>query len=135
MSIKSWKQEFYPVPAEEAATSPIAALKHSIVKWHGLRSENLKKHRVVVIGLHRIGTTEENAEQLVCSTSCALCVLVHQHCDRCVLTKVRSTCGASYHNWVCKQDPEPMIAQLEHALKIVETGNSTENSNAQQIAS
>lgn len=135
MSIESWKQEFYPVPAEEAATGNVAALKHSIVKWHGLRSENLKKHGLVFMGVHSIGTTEGNAEQLVCSDSCALCVLANSNCDRCVLTKVRSTCGASWRNWTLKQAPEPMIAQLEHALKIVDPANSTENSNAQQIAS
>lgn len=135
MSIESWKQEFYPVPAEEAATGNVAALKHSIVKWHGLRPENLDKHNVTPVGTHYIGTTENDSEELAGSGSCALCVLVSDTCAVCVLTEVNSTCGESWHLWVYKRDPEPMIAQLEHALKIVDPANSTENSNAQQIAS
>lgn len=135
MSIESWKQEFYPVPAEEAATGNVAALKHSIVKWHGLRSENLEKHDVVPVGTYCIGTTEYDSEELASSDSCALCILARDKCNRCVLTKVRSTCGASWRNWILEQDPEPMIAQLEHALKTIDPANSTENSNAQQIAS
>jgi len=44
MSLKTWKEEFYPVEAEDAASNPIEATKHSIQKWKGAMAESLEKH-------------------------------------------------------------------------------------------
>lgn len=39
MSLETWKEEFYPIPADEVPESQ--ALAHSLRKWEGLRKENL----------------------------------------------------------------------------------------------
>lgn len=44
MSLETWKQEFYPVSAEEAVVDAIAAVNHSIKKWEGLRPNTLANH-------------------------------------------------------------------------------------------
>lgn len=43
MSIKTWKEEFYPVKPRKSMTTK-EAIEHSLRKWEGLRKSNLKKH-------------------------------------------------------------------------------------------
>ena len=45
MSIKSWKNEFYPIAASRVAKKN--ALAHSLKKWKGLTRENLVKHKLM----------------------------------------------------------------------------------------
>lgn len=54
MSMQSWKNEFYPISASEAAEyfrngdlSEHDVTEHSLRKWRGLRPENLAKHGIV----------------------------------------------------------------------------------------
>lgn len=48
MSLKTWKAEFYIIPAGKAAKkTKLEAIEHSLQKWMGTTPANLKKHRVV----------------------------------------------------------------------------------------
>lgn len=70
MSLKTWKEEFYAVPANEVAKED--AVSHSLRKWEGLRPANLEKHWVY---WDYRGLTDLPGEVLrIDSNSCALCV-------------------------------------------------------------
>lgn len=130
MSLKTWKEEFYPIPAIKVEMG--AAVDHSITKWSGLRPENLKKHHVVT---NEYGIFDESSEtsadgviqQLpINSDSCALCwYYINRECIHCPLYLVRDetpcdrrmdgeTIGPFPH-YVDTGDPEPMIDWLEKA--------------------
>lgn len=47
MSLETWKQEFYSLPASNAPIEQ--ALDHSIKKWAGLQPDNLAKHSVELV--------------------------------------------------------------------------------------
>ncbi len=72
MGIKSWKAEFYPTTAKQAARkSMIAAIEHSLRKWEGLSQKQLKKHGLVreyamLIDVNRVVLDIDNS-------TCALC--------------------------------------------------------------
>lgn len=70
MSIQTWKREFYPKPASKATKAE--ALDHSIQKWKGYLSKNLKKHQLI-----RNGGILENHDGIEVfesdTTTCALC--------------------------------------------------------------
>lgn len=46
MSFTSWKDEFYPTPADK--TSEAEAVSHSLRKWRGFLPKNLKKHDITL---------------------------------------------------------------------------------------
>jgi len=47
MSIKSWREEFYPITGKKAAQQgTLASLKHGLKKWQGITVENRNKHNV-----------------------------------------------------------------------------------------
>lgn len=47
MSIKTWKEEFYPVDAEEFENaSDEECIKHALQKWKGALPENCEKHEI-----------------------------------------------------------------------------------------
>ena len=114
MSLETWKEEFYPVPADEVPESQ--ALTHSLRKWEGLRKENLEKHGVKR-RLHKVG------EFHVDSTTCALC---HHHagsfwCYTCPIAGTDEAgnsvnCDHEYIKWVGGGDPEPMIELIKNAI-------------------
>lgn len=91
MSIDTWLEEFYPIPAPELPSwiEPITswgaqfeALNHCIQKWTGFLPENLKKHNVKYFDGVRpaIGSTVR---------SCALCQLNNllDGCNSCLINK------------------------------------------------
>ncbi len=43
MSLKTWKEEFYPVKAEDVKPG-LDSIEHSLTKWKGALPENLKRH-------------------------------------------------------------------------------------------
>lgn len=43
MSMQSWRDEFYPVPAS-AGMSDLEAIRHGLRKWEGHRAENVARH-------------------------------------------------------------------------------------------
>lgn len=115
MSLESWKTEFYPIKASEVPEEH--AVEHSLQKWIGLRSENLRKHEVF-IGYKEIVDTRN--EFCIDGWSCPLCVhyvLVKDSCDECPLSvHLGAPCDSGddspYGHWVDTQDPEPMISAL-----------------------
>ncbi len=124
MSLKTWKEEFYPVEADslEAQSSARAAIEHSLRKWRGLRPEALLKHKVRLEGPYHKQIFDDCADesQVISGSSCALC---QRLCYDCPLVKVSGlVCddeGSAWGVYIHKADPEPMIAQLEKALALV----------------
>lgn len=136
MSISSWKEEFYPVPADEVGEE--GALEHSLRKWIGLRRENLRKHDVS-LGAVRIAGYDGGLT--IDGTSCALCAHYYsrhgRRCEmRCPLVDVNDgySCDGSlvwedddkkhesdehdhYTHMRKRGDPEPMINLLEKAIR------------------
>ncbi len=111
MSLETWKEEFYPIPADEVPESQ--ALTHSLRKWEGLRKENLEKHGVGATG----GYVDEMS---IDSSTCALC---HHHidsvrCATCPLVKLTmgGNCDSEYVWWNHAGDPEPMIELIKNAI-------------------
>lgn len=111
MSKKTWKEEFYPIPADEVPLK--RAVAHSLKKWRGLLPRNLKKH-----GL------KEAPIEFGMSSTCALCVNYTAHpasgdmCDGCPLFEIGHECqgqGSPYDQWATHDDPRPMIAALRVA--------------------
>lgn len=124
MSLKTWREEFYPV--EAADVSRRSALAHSLRKWEGMRPAALEKH-----GVERLGAdlVHGASEFTVDSASCALCVhhLYDDDCTTCPLFKVRGgvRCDQSasgeemppYAAFIVRGDPEPMIRLLKLAKR------------------
>lgn len=74
MSFATWKAEFYPITAEEAANeSPEAALAHSIQKWRGRLSHNRAKHGVVQSNKYMVFAHGEEDSLMYNAGTCALC--------------------------------------------------------------
>lgn len=121
MSIKTWKNEFYPVSAT-SRMSKKAAIKHSIKKWEGLLPENLKKHGVVLNGL---GDVCENLGSHFCfeisTDTCALCEkYFNDICSKCPLyKKLGFKCGKGeikdgdgWKSYMDEGSPELMLKNL-----------------------
>lgn len=102
MSVVTWKAEFYPVEAEDAArgAEPQQAMEHSLLKWIGLTKSNLEKH-----GLFKKNNWtvlwDGDGQFVVSTDTCALCLRYHfslakslnntprNPCADCPLVKVR----------------------------------------------
>jgi hypothetical protein len=139
MSIKTWRDEFYPVAARDVPKDPVEATKHSLQKWIGLRPDNLARHDVVLRG-HEVREPQFNAPHelnvYISASSCALCVHYYgdevsdRHCSECPLHQVRGGYPCDKRSgrepldpwsWYSpRQDPEPMISWLEEALAYAE---------------
>ena len=114
MSIESWQGVYYPIPAtsELASGSDMAALKHSLQKWKGLEPAVLAEHGLK----NKWGTLLDGIQEFSFgSTNCALCVRRPASCQGCPLI----SCGNENGFLIDRNDPQPMIALLEH--KLVET--------------
>jgi len=131
MSIKSWKEEFYPVPAQKVSKKD--AIKHSLTKWLGLTKENLEKHGLrshwggllaIDPGAHKIFFTIDD-------NTCALChhYMEYQNdepCINCPLVKnhfvTSEGCGQGDTDDIYSQfrseknNPLPMIKALKYCL-------------------
>ena len=136
MSLKTWKEEFYPVEADspEAQASTRAAIEHSLRKWRGLRPEALRKHEVRLEGPYNKEIVDNTGDRIddrfgISGYSCALCHMAEFYiCDDCPLVKVSGVACDHAENidevsawevYIHTADPEPMIAQLEKALALV----------------
>lgn len=134
MTLKTWKEEFYPVRPTKKM-SKREAIEHSLQKWIGLRKANLKKHSVWIGFLGALFEDEVVYSSLkIDSSSCALCKKYYIDrdetndgvgCPECPLQNVLgTTCDGSstspYGKWTKSHDPEPMIRSLKRALKEVE---------------
>jgi hypothetical protein len=127
MSIKSWKAEFYST--EAINVSEADAVEHSLVKWIGLRPENLQRHDITK---KRGKNLYDGAGDCLAETSltCSLCILCRDYvgctkCQRCPITLVSGkSCDffedgqtSPWHHWILTGDPEPMIRVLEQCKK------------------
>lgn len=145
MSDATWKEEFYPIDANEwngnakdSLYNQIRATKHSLQKWKGLRKENLQKHEI------------ERAPILVSSSTCALCQLTdidsEGGCDTCPLYRSRNgvRCDeesaderhSPFHAYsdMFPSNPEPMILELERTLEMLEKELNHEQSKSSSEA-
>lgn len=132
MSLESWKEEFYPEEAVEAAKrGDSAAVEHSLRKWMGLSPANLEKHGMVASKAWSHIVEQENYERVfrTHAGTCALCELHAPYgCEDCPLTKARGvTCGdkledevrSPWSEWTHNRNPEPMIHWLTLAKEQV----------------
>lgn len=119
MSIESWKEEFYRADLCHAPTL------HAIVKWKGLRKENLERHSVY----HDWMTIwdDEGNDFSVSTITCRLCNIYYRKdsksCINCPLhTYLEEDCDREeqvYAYWKNTGDPEPMIKALQESVPIV----------------
>jgi len=117
MSKKSWKQEYYAVPARKV--KECNALQHSLQKWIGLTQENLAKHGI------------EKPPIDVDSATCALCHhYITDDCFECPLAQSRNgtPCDrrtddedvSPYSTYIKYAGPEEMIIALQKAIVYLE---------------
>jgi len=129
MSLQSWKDEFYPTTADEATMDN--AIDHCILKWEGLRKENLDKHE---IDKRTYGSIGDNTFTMqIDGSTCALCkVYMDEDSDDCgdcplFLARGEIACDSEtdneydneesppYQQWSRHTNPEPMIFWLKKA--------------------
>ena len=147
MSLRSWKDEFYPV---NDINSTVKALEHSVLKWTGLLPENLGKHGVLKAD-HYVceqgpGQGSYRGSRLgMCATTCALCELFLDDggdeadsvmCPDCPLVRSgHASCLLSdptgesdenhYMHWIVYGDAKPMLDALVSALNWWRANHST----------
>lgn len=140
MSMQSWKEEFYPEPANSfrgrqmsAEVAKEAAL-HSARKWEGFREENLIKHDLFIVGISKIGSNTEPGLEFNCTT-CALCQLFRHNgairCDWCPLNHLEGgkECGerSAYEDALRTGKPYRLIGLLNQiALGVWEEWDAQE---------
>ena len=137
MSLKEWKEKYYPVAAEEIAknksTGPIELIEHSLQKWRGL--DDLDQYGITIgcFGLLYKGQDFE-----INSETCSLCqkyfklpVLMMERASSCgncpiVLASGRPCWGykgSGWDTWVDYNDNQPMIKLLEQTLEFYKEKN------------
>lgn len=147
MSLQSWKEEFYPITAEELKIKllndsnffdknfrDIALLKHSILKWTGLLSENLKKHALYKNKKESKIRDDFEDQLYITHESCALCVIYDEElfdygeCHYCPIKNETKKCDhddrdtimTPYGHFFAENDPNPMLKILQDKLSIIE---------------
>ena len=130
MSLRTWKKEFYSVPADRVSEEN--ALKHSLKKWIGLLSTNREKHNVKLYNncLCDIADIEDPYDNLdIDSDSCALCAhFIDNDCLECPLYKIDGDkrCDdpdGAYYLFMDRGAVRPMISLLERASQEQEKKN------------
>ena len=112
MSIKTWKQEFYPVPATQNM-SDREAIEHGIKKWEGFKAKNRRKHNV-----KRRSYTLDDEFNFGIET-CALCLKYYRGgCLSCPLHEQGYSCTyyGSPYDAARNGNPAAMIAALKQCL-------------------
>ena len=130
MSLKEWKEKYYPVAAEEIANTkgvgPIKLIKHSLRKWEGLRE--LDKYKLAKKGKGFI-CSETREIFFVDDKSCSLCreyysIFNVNECSKCPIFKYQKRkCSDEFEIWVFIDYPEPMIKLLEQTLEFYKEKN------------
>lgn len=131
MTLKTWKEEFYPTSDFDGMTE-IQSIEHSLQKWIGLRKDNISRHAVVIDDGDVVYSEDPLQCVVIGDWSCALCMNFRykddnsEGCYPCPLYKSRG--GVSCYketrketlspwiSWKRDTDPEPMIVALEKAL-------------------
>lgn len=159
MSMQTWKDEYYPVPAAELRDGTLdEMLAHSLLKWEGLKRENLMAHGLNRLDGFYLYGPQNRTKFTINSTTCALChgctcrslqqhindegeyvTDIENHVPRflCPLEVVRGVpCDylaegevrTPYHAGAVHGDVEPMLQLLQRAAKWLE-----ENKDAAEI--
>lgn len=126
MSLGTWKEEFYPIPAN--ACKKKDSLAHSLQKWIGFRKANLKKHRVRFVCNQLVDNLNRSKQFSAAGLgSCALCT--YHYGDMCIdcpllIARKNVKCFKSnsiemspYSAHIKKGDPNPMIRLIRKAIK------------------
>lgn len=122
MSLKTWKEEFYPIDA--GYVSEEDAVEHSLRKWIGLRKGNLDKHSV---SNGYLGVSDGDDYVYIDSSTCALCqrYFDDEAVNECASCPLFDLLGKRCDNgdaspfviWGECENPEPMIAALEQLVQ------------------
>jgi hypothetical protein len=131
MSLKSWKEEFYSIAADEVADNDLDAVRHSIKKWTGLLPYNLEKHEVALDeDFDIIYYKDSDAERFtIDSVTCALCNKYYP-CDDCPLFLYlgyrcdydHSGTTGPYQRFKTNGNPQDMIDALTEIEKSLTKG-------------
>lgn len=135
MSLATWKKEFYPVEARDAAGSDVEATEHSLRKWRGLTSRSLKKHNMKrapnTSVIYQATDSPEILAWSAAAPTCALCQRAHYACKECPLYAARGgfACTdprpkesrAPWGKWLDSGSTRPMVAALKLTLKHIKT--------------
>ncbi len=132
MSAGSWIRKYYPhlADSDEATQSDLAAARHSLRKWKGLRPAALRRHGCELSEIsNNVICPSTLAERVlqINSRSCALCQRYDDECSQCPLYETLGgrPCDQSDHpgtkvspwrRWAANQDPEPMILALRRTV-------------------
>lgn len=129
MSIDTWIEEFYPVPAS-VNMSTKEAIEHSLKKFEGFQEVNLLRHKIV---LKQNSLYDEGYDLRDCSFkidvgSCALCKKFHDiyGCHNCPLVRAgfqhcdtpNKKVNSAYQELSRNKNPYPMIEQLKKVLEL-----------------
>jgi hypothetical protein len=134
MSLKTWKEMYYPTDAMEATGSELEAIRNCIVKWEGLRPAALIAHKVdlgEIKGSPCLVELDSEPLEITWKT-CALCRRHPQNCNGCTLAKAARRHGmencfevgdgeqeqSPYDEFAMDENPEPMISLLKEAEAI-----------------
>ena len=116
MTIETWKQEFYHIPASSDMTDK-EAIEHAILKWEGFREKNRRKHK-----LNRfvpILFDENGCEFIFGVMTCSLCLKYSSSdCTSCPLTVQGYKCSNAYSPYrkAMNGNPAKLIAALKECL-------------------
>ena len=120
MTLRTWKDEFYPTEARRASEED--AVSHSLQKWIGLRETNLEKHGLSIESLWTTGIVDSNGDGMTNNgASCALCAHYYTsgeyNCLGCPLMHhLKKRCDMGRYSliklFIDTSDPEPMIDAL-----------------------
>ena len=144
MSLRTWLKEFYPIPADEVSLEESG--KAVELKWTGLLSENLEKHKLVIELLnpyfpHHNSFTPylyddtENVYFKIYASNCAWCCITKSRvpdgypCDKCPAVEagsmrcekiIKDDIYSPWDYWIGKQNPKPMLNWIREARKLIE---------------
>jgi len=115
MSLESWKKEFMPIDAKEAAAEGLGpAIAHSLHSWKGMLWVNAERHELKVERLWLIG---QDGSMIKSVGECALCQMFFDGgCHGCPLKRNGEKCyfpNRGYKIMEQTSNPEVMIQELE----------------------
>lgn len=130
MTLKTWKEDFYPISAQDAAElSWKEAVQHSLRKWEGFLPENLEAHQVIIKKPdprkheYALKLMEPGSKSYlpISADTCSLCVKSDSYCEKCPIVKMRERpCDSDEFSHMVKLiAPIPMIELLKKTLEYV----------------
>lgn len=147
MSLKSWKEEFYPLKEGEDNTdyfklksvTGFDALQHSLQKWIGFLPENLARHQVELRDAGQLFDPhfgpppptdtdedphwEQRSDRMASQASCACCSRWHpgieNTCDMCPLFLVREVRCFEFSEEEDRKDPYSTLMEDKDPLPMI----------------